>query len=271
MRENIYERIHTALSWKRIVAFNVVLLLVLVVPISVRLAQEDTENRSSAAEEVPIVTPPPNYPASLPRIERVSMFFGKVGDTIVIFGANFGDYQWGSRVYVGESEVIKENVVRWSNNILEVKIPESARTGAVWVSINNQEARWEGSLLLYDVARAAQVGLSRLSSNQGSVYATNAAGIVSGMIEISYVSEPFIISSSPNVIITEQSLLSDSLGKKIKFAFTMTSPLTSNRSELIQFSYPGIGVVEIIRAELRDGGGRMLSIFADPLGVKLLP
>ncbi len=59
MTENIYERIHKALSWNRIIAFNLVLFLVLIVPISVRLAQQDTENRSSAAEEAPMVTPPP--------------------------------------------------------------------------------------------------------------------------------------------------------------------------------------------------------------------
>lgn len=271
MSDTIYERIHTALTWKRIVAFNAVLLLVLIVPISVRLAQEDTENRSSAAIETPVVTPPPSYPTIAPRIERVSMFFGKAGDTIVIIGANYGDYQWGSQVYVGESEVSSENVVRWSNNILEVKIPESARTGAVWVSINNQEARWDGSLLLYDVARSGKVGITKLSSTQGSIYVNNAPGAVSGMVELAYVSEPLVVSPAASITVIEQSVLSDSLGKKMKITFVMESPLPSTRSGLLQLSYPGIGAVEIIRAELYDGNGRMLSIFADPLSIKLLP
>jgi hypothetical protein len=55
MTDNIYERIHKTLTWKRIIAFNLVLFLVLIVPISVRLAQQDTENRSSAAEEAPVI------------------------------------------------------------------------------------------------------------------------------------------------------------------------------------------------------------------------
>jgi hypothetical protein len=52
---------------------------------------------------------------------------------------------WGlsvgkSKVYVGNTEASKEAIVRWSNNVLRVKIPETARTGGVWVVINNKES-----------------------------------------------------------------------------------------------------------------------------------
>lgn len=271
MQENIYERIHNTLSWKKIIAFNVVLFLVLIVPISVRLAQQDTENRSSAAEEAPIIIPPPDYPARAPKIDRVSMFFGKTGDTVVLLGANFGEYQWGSRVYVGATEAPKEAVVRWSNSVVEVKIPEGARTGAVWVVINGQEAKWEGSLLLYDVSRAAQVGIEKISGSEGKLYTVNAGGAVAGMIELSYVSEPVAVKPAPGVTITSQTQSSDSLGKKLKITFAEGSPLTSSKVELLSYSYPGLGSIEIIRAELYDASGRLLSIFADPLYIKATP
>ncbi|MFH2085722.1 MAG: IPT/TIG domain-containing protein [bacterium] len=271
MQENIYERINRTLSWKRIVGFNVVLFLVLIVPISVRLAQQDTENRSSAAEEAPVVTPPPNYPTVPPKIDRVSMFFGKTGDTVVLLGSNFGDYQWGSRVFVGNSEATKESIVRWSNSILEVKIPEGARTGAVWVVVNNQEAKWEGSLLLYDVARAAQIGLQKISNTEGRIYTINGTGAVRGMIEVSYVSEPFTIQPAAGINITAQTPSSDSLGKKIRVNFDSVGALPSSRTELASYSFPGLGEVEIIRAELYDGSGKMLSIFSDPLAIKVRP
>jgi hypothetical protein len=271
MPENIYERIHRTLSWKRIVAFNLVLFMVLIVPISVRLAQQTTENRSSAAEEAPIVIPPPNYPAGNPQIDRVSNFFGKTGDTVVIIGANFGDYQWDSKIYVGNTEAPKESVVKWSNNILEIKIPEGARTGQVWIVTNGKEAKWDGSLLLYDVARAAQIGLQKITATNGKVYTMNATGAVRGMIELAYASEPFNLVPVPGITFTTQTPSVDSLGKKLKVTFEIGIPLSSSRSELAEYSYPGIGSVEIIRAELYDSSQRLLSIFANPLSVKVTP
>lgn len=272
MTENLYERIHRALTWKRILAFNLVLFLVLIVPISVRMAQQDTENRSGAAGEIEpaVIVPPANYPAGAPIIDRVSTFFGKSGDTIVVLGANFGDYQWDSRVYVGNTEAPKESIVRWSNNVLEVKIPDSARTGQVWITSNNREARWEGSLLLYDVARSAQIGMQKLTTTTGKVFTMNASGSIRGMVELSYVSEPFILIPSPGVTITSQTPGADSLGKKMKVMFEMT-PLSSVRTELLEYSYPGLGAIEIIRAELFDGSGKLLSIFSNPLTIKVTP
>ena len=271
MQENIYERIHQTLTWKRIIAFNLVLFLVLIVPISVRLAQDSTENRSSAAEEIPVVIPPPNYPAVAPSIDRVNTFFGKTGDTIVILGANYGDYQWGSRIYVGNIEAPKESVVRWSNNILEVKIPEGARTGGVWVVVNSKEARWNGSLLLYDVARSAQIGLQKITNNTGRLYLINATGTKSGMVEISYVSEPFSLIPQQGVTFISQEPSTDSLGKKLKVSFEIEIPLPSTRSVLAEYNYPGLGNIEIIRAELYDTNRRLLPIFSDPLSIKVKP
>ncbi len=270
MQDNIYERIQSTLTWKKIIGFNVVLFLVLIVPVSVRLAQQDTENRSDAAEEAPVVTPPPAYPAGSPRIDRVSTFFGKTGDTVVLLGSNFGDYQWGSKVFVGSAEAPKDAIVRWSNTILEIKIPDAARTGGVWVVINNQEAKWDGSLLLYDVARAAQIGLQKTSGTSGKIYAANATGVVRGMIELSYVSEPFTVIPTGVATISSQTPGSDSLGKKMKITFDST-PLTSVRTDLAEFTFPGIGSVEIIRAELYDGSGRLIPLFSDPLSIKITP
>lgn len=271
MQDNIYERIQKTLTWKKIIGFNVVLFLVLIVPLSVSLSQQDTENRSNAALEEPVVVPPPNYPVGSPKIDRVSTFFGKTGDTVVLLGSNFGDYQWGSHVFIGNSEASSESIVRWSNTILEVKIPEGARTGAVWVNISGKESRWEGSLLLVDVARAAQVGLQKVTGTEGKIFATSASGAVRGMVELSYVSEPLIVRAASGVTMGGQVLSSDSLGKKMRISLEFPSPLVSSRTELAYFTYPGLGTVEIIRAELYDVNGRLLSIFSDPLSIKITP
>ncbi len=239
-------------------------------PISVRLAQEDTENRSSAAEEAPTVTPLPNYPVAQPRIDRVSTFFGKTGDTVIVLGANFGDYQWGSKVYVGNVAAETDGIVRWSNTIIEVKIPPSARSGGVWVVVDTKEAKWDGNLVLYDVAKTAQIGFQKSSSTNGQIYTSSATGAVRGMIEVSYVSEPMNIIAANGVTITSQNLSADSLGKKMEIAFE-TLQLNSSRTDLFEYQYPGLGNLEIIRAELYDASGRLLSIYSDPLAIRVMP
>jgi hypothetical protein len=273
MVENIYERIHRTLTWKRIAGFNVVLFLVLIFPISLRLAQQETQLQSNAAGEAgaPVVTPPPSYPSNPPKIERVNTFFGKTGDTIVVLGSNFGDYQWGSKVYVGNVEAPTEAIVRWSNSVLEVKIPESARTGKVWVVVNGSQATWDGSLLLYDVARAAKIGLTRVNATTVRMTAINAARAAQGLVEIGYVSEPLTIVAENGLAITSQAALVDALGKKMHIEFTIGTPLSANETPLMQIQYPGIGALEIVRAEIRDSAGTLLPIYADPLAIKILP
>ncbi len=272
MQDSIYERIHKTLTWKRVIGFNVVLFLVLIVPLSVQLAKTTTENRSSAAGvEAPPVIPPPNYPTQVPKIDRVNTFFGKSGDTVVLLGANFGDYQWASHVFVGSAEAATPSIVRWSNNVIEVRIPDSARTGKVSVSINGKQAQWEGNLLLYDPVTAAKIGLQKISGGTGEIVVTNASRAVKGLIELSYVSEPITIQAGPGITITSQSLSTDSLGKKILISFESTTPLSSTQTQLVTYTYPGIGAIEILRGELYDNSGRLLSVYADPLGLKLIP
>lgn len=267
---NVYERIHRVLTWKRILAFNVILFLVTVVPLSVRLAQQDTENRSSAAqnEPLPSVTPPPSYPAQPPTIERVTEWFGKKGDTVVILGNNFGEYQWGSKVYVGNVEASPENIVRWGDSVLEVQIPEGARTGRVWVVVNGQQAVWEGSLLLTDVSRSAQIEITKTSETTGAVSVTNGAGIVRGMIEFAHISEP-VTAQAVNGQIEAQSQGADSFGKKTRVEFGLSGQLNSPKSAILTVSYPGIGKLEILRTELYDSNGNLIPVYASPTSISI--
>lgn len=272
MTENLYDRINRTLSWKRVLTFNVGLFLILIIPLSVQLAQQDTENRSGAAGEIeaPVVTPPPNYPNAAPRLDRVTMFFGKKGDTVVLLGSNFGDYQWGSSVYVGNTLADSEEVIRWSNSVIEVKIPEEARSGKVWVLVNGQESAWDGSLLLYDSALSAKVGLSKLSATETMFSIANAANVSTGMVELGYVSEPLTISASPGVTIESSLPSADALGKKMQVRFSI-SDSSSNEIPVFKANHPGIGVVELVRVELYDSTGSLVPLYADPLSMKVLP
>lgn len=272
MTENIYDRINRTLSWKRVLTFNVGLFLVLIIPLSVNLAQQDTENRSGAAGEidVPVVTPPPSYPIDAPRLDRVSMFFGKKGDTIVLIGNNFGDYQWGSSIFVGNVAAPKDAVVRWSNNIIEVKIPETARSGKVWLSVNGKDAAWEGNLLLYDEASSTKVGLARLAATEAQFVVNGSSKYASGLVELGYVSEPISITPSDNVMIENQTQSADALGKKMQIRFRINNNLPTQQV-IFNVSHPGIGAIDLVRVELYGEGGNMIPLFADPLSMKVLP
>ena len=271
MTENIYDRINRTLSWKRVVTFNVGLFLILIIPLSVNLAQQDTENRSGAAGEieVPAVTPPPSYPVEAPRLDRVSMFFGKTGDTVVLIGNNFGDYQWGSSVYVGNVQAEEEALVRWSNSIIEVKIPETARSGKVWVSVNGQEAAWDGNLLIYDDISSTKVGLARVSANEAQFGVTGSSSYTSGMVEIGYVSEPLVVTAVGSTTIESQTPGVDALGKKMQIRFNNNG--NSSQQPVFTISHPGIGAIDLVRVELYGASGAPLPIYADPLSMKVLP
>lgn len=272
MIENIYDRINRTLTWKRVLTFNLGLFIVLIIPLSVQLAGNSTENRSGAAlslnEEV--VEPPASYPVENPRLDRVTMFFGKKGDTIVLLGNNFGDYQWGSSVYVGNALANKDNVVRWSNSVIEVKIPESAVTGQVWVVVNGKRAGWDGSLILSDTAQAARVGLTKLSSNSAGFDLSLAPSVVRGMLELGYVSEPIEIVPGSNTEILSTSTTADALGKKIQVQFSVNGASPAE-ARILTINHPGIGAIELVRVELYDSSNRLLPVYADPLMMKVLP
>lgn len=272
MTESIYDRINRTLSWKRVLTFNVGLFLILIIPLSVQLAQEDTENRSGAAGEIdiPAVTPPPSYPVEPPRLDRVSMFFGKKGDTVVLIGNNFGDYQWGSNVFVGNVAAASDAIVRWSNSIVEVKIPETARSGRVWVSVNGREAAWDGTLLLYDDTSSTKVGLVRNSATQASFVVSGTNQYISGLVELGYVSEPLNITPAGNVAIESQTPGADALGKKMQIKFGVNGSISAEQS-IFDISHPGIGALDLVRVELYDQSGNQVSIYADPLAMKILP
>lgn len=272
MADNIYLKINQALTWKRIIALNLVMFLVLVVPLAIRLASSSTENRSSAAGEDVIAvspTPQPNYPSEPPRIERVSTFFGKPGDSVILLGANFGDYQWGSRVTIGGASLSSKQIVRWSDTIIEAQIPEEAVSGVTEIEVNEQVAMWEGKLHIYNDQKDVKVGLVKASPNQATFTAERASTSSQGLIELAYVAEPMTITPADNVTITKQETRLDVLGKKMIIEFSLLSPLSRGRSEILRIDHPSVGTIEILRTELQDQAGNSLNVFADPLGLKI--
>lgn len=272
MKQSIYHKIDQVLTWKRIAAFNIVLLLALIIPLSIRLSNEDTELRSNAAGEDVLTsspTPPPNYPLEQPGIDRVSTFYGKSGDTIIIIGKNFGDYQWGSTLLVGNMQVSPKEIVRWSNTIIEVQIPEGARTGQVSLAVNEQAAVWEGTLVVYDATRASKIGMTASSATVANLWLDKGNSVRSGIIEIAYSGEPTETFASPYITIVSQAGTLDVLGKKVRIEFIINGELPRGLTNILTINHPEIGGLEIVRAELLDASGRIVEVYSDPLSLKL--
>jgi hypothetical protein len=57
----------------------------------------------------------------------------------------------------------------------------------------------------------------------------------------------------------------------MKIVFDSPLAMNSGRTEIAEYSYPGLGSIEIIRAELYDASGKLISIFSDPLSIKVTP
>lgn len=267
--ESIYTRIHRVLTWRRIIAFNVLLLLVLVIPLSLRLVQEDTENRSSATEltEIPPPAPPENYPVAAPRLDRVTLFYGKPGDTVVLLGSNMGDYPWSSQVYVGNAKVSADEIIRWNDSVVEVQIPKSARTGNVWVVVNGNTASWDGTLILYDATSSSKVGLTSTGSRSREFWIEqNRTRVQQGTVDIGYSLGSVVARAAAGVTIISQTIGADSYGSYLRVSFVLDQGLTSSRTPILLLTNSG-GVIEIIKVDLRDPGGSIQSAYADPLDV----
>ncbi len=61
----------------------------------------------------------------------------------------------------------------------------------------------------------------------------------------------------------------DALGKKLQIRFVAGQNLP--RQTIFNINHPGLGAIELVRVELYGSSGNPLPLFADPLGIKILP
>lgn len=269
MNESFYAKVNRLLSWKMVIGFNLLLLVALAIPLSVNLTQKKSlDNRSNAANDtIPSATPIPNYPKQPPTIDRVTLFYGKPGDTVVILGKNFGAYPWNkSKLYVGNVGVSKQNIIKWSDKIIEASIPEGAVTGKVWLRINGRTAVWPGTLLIYN-PNSGQIGLSKQGST-GLLWLQGASRVKRGTIELGFTGGVVQVQALPQVKIEKQLTSVDNFGNKLKLDFSLNAPLTNAKTPLFRFEKSN-GQVEILSAVLKNGAGQTLSFFSSPLNLKI--
>lgn len=155
------------LTYKQLTAAATLVGLTIAIPVSVWVARQDTELRSSAYFEKPV--PPPagglnknhGQPSEdQPRINLIWPFLGKIGDSVLIEGYNFGDNPQNKVLKFGNTIVPEDQILRWTPTLIEFLIP-SHPSGLVPETISlivaGQIASWDYPFTVYDLTTLAQV------------------------------------------------------------------------------------------------------------------
>jgi len=142
------------LNLKKAVIAVFVLSLGLSIPLITLLLKNETTIFSSASNES---RPEQNildeskipYPTESPQISHVTRFYGRPGDSILIYGKNFGEAQKESFVKIGNTPILKDQVVYWSDGEVEVELPDTPGLFKVSININGKTSTWIGMVNIY--------------------------------------------------------------------------------------------------------------------------
>ncbi len=142
------------LSLKKAVIGLFILSLFLSIPIIYLLSQRDKANFSEAGNNENVsssidesLIPYPEYP---PKIEHITKFYGKPGDSILILGLNFGQVRKESIVLFNNKPVLKDDIKYWSDNEVEVSLPSKLGIYTVSISVNGKKSTWFGKVYVFN-------------------------------------------------------------------------------------------------------------------------
>jgi len=137
---------------KSVISYSFIFALLGSIPLSVYLTQKETSYRVGASddqyESLKVEESKIPYPTLPPAISDVQKPYGKIGDSILIYGANFGEAQKESYVIIGGINLTKIEIPYWNSAEIEAKIPAEADNGRVSVVINGKTAEWDGTLTI---------------------------------------------------------------------------------------------------------------------------
>lgn len=149
------------LSFKKLVSLTFVIALILAVPVSVWVVQQQTKLASEALFEKPKpIIPGAKYgapSADEPQITLVWPFLGKVGDVVLIHGKNFGNNPINKTLKVGNQKVSEEEIIKWTPNLIEFMIPQGALREPINLEVAGKSASWNFPFTIYSLETEIQV------------------------------------------------------------------------------------------------------------------
>lgn len=165
------------LSWKKITAVSGLALALAILPLIRNAATNPTRTRSEAAllPQTQPISKEFVVPEGPPQVYLVDHFFGKVGDAVLIHGANLGGLHPNSFITLNGTKLATADLVSWTSDYIEFKVPEGATSGQIAVSILGQPAAWAGTFFVTDDSTLAELRLLG-SNNQAELAAENIGG-----------------------------------------------------------------------------------------------
>ncbi|MDZ4228945.1 MAG: hypothetical protein U1C50_01685 [Patescibacteria group bacterium] len=163
------------LSWKKLLAISTFALVVAIIPLALRSANSPTRTRSEAAliTKTQPVTSEFVTPKGPPEIYLVDHFFGKAQDAVLVHGANLGGLSDNTSVSLAGQTIPSDNLVTWTDDYIEFKLPDNARSGKVSVNILGQSTEWPGMFWVTDQTTTAELKLEKLNDLQAKLSARN--------------------------------------------------------------------------------------------------
>lgn len=141
------------LDLKKALGASFVLSLFLAVPLIYLLLQREGQIFTEAGrrEETSIIDESKvPYPDSPPQISHVDKFYGKPGDSVLVYGKNFAAAQKESQILLNNKPVNKSDIVYWSDEELEFSLPATLGLYQVSVLVNGSRSNWYGKLNVFD-------------------------------------------------------------------------------------------------------------------------
>ena len=257
------------LSWKKVIGLSAFLLMVIMVPISIQVANNRTRTKSEAALIQPspeAITTKFETPQGPPKIYLVDHFFGKAGDSVLIHGENLGGLHQQSSVVLSGKKISEDNLVSWTGKYIEFKVPANAISGRVEINILGQRTSWPGMFFVVDNTVLTEINLDKNGSdpNLAILTGTNLEGGKELLVWLLIVNAEgeLKLTAEPGVSLTQTSF-NLPLGK----IYEVRLGLTNNLVQLLKVVKNDNQVVGIARAELSTGDGRFIPLKVNPLYV----
>lgn len=149
------------ISFKTMLALTVIIGLLVSIPVTIIVLRQKTQTESKAFFEKPapiVVTKEYGQPSQGdPIITLVWPFLGKIGDSVLIEGNNFGNNPIDKSLWVGNLKISEDDIVKWTPNLIEFTLPNGCRSGLVRLAVAGKQTQWPYFFTIYSLDTKTQV------------------------------------------------------------------------------------------------------------------
>lgn len=262
------------LSWTKIIGLAFLVLTVVALPLAKDVATNPTRTRSEAAllPKPQPITQEFETPKGPPKIYLVDHFFGKTGDAVLIHGENLGGLHQNSWVSLNGKKISVDDLVSWTGNYIEFKVPNGAQSGIIEVSVLGQKASWQGIFLVINTTTETELKLEKLTDRTAQLKGKNLQAGQNLLIWLLVINgDDQLILKPASGINIEQTDFKLPIGKIYEIKLVLNSQVkTASRlqlADLLRIEKTTDLVVGIARGELSNEQGAIIPLKVSPLYV----